>query len=398
MADILTSFKPKLIDAISEKFKSPAAVAQLNKFQAELNDIIARIHACEVTNQTIAQNYSNLMNQLYSGASQQSLSALNMIATKETELDIQTQNLINLLFQKEHEILDYLTDGMATTVSYTIYYSDDLGNGEEVMRGTIDSKELYNSNALTITNQRIGLTRSKAAELFQTKGSTARLNSEQTQTYAKLVQTAITNMEDAFKQLQKELKNIKRKAQKEHLGEQLYKRYQRLQRLVGSDKKIEGLYGSYLLNTNLQMTNRRNSLWGAEYNRGHIYEALERFIQGSTENLTELLGESIGNDPWWTQGDVGSIQVKAMIGQYYNFSTKSFQDTSVQIASLQSIFEVAAFLQQILKERNLAMEQLPEQVRKKIEANDTGGPTNGSIENLIAYKTTRDLIKRFGKL
>ena len=398
MADILTSFKPQLIDAISEKFRNPAAITQLNKYQAELNDIIIRIHAYETMNQTIAQDYSNLINQLYSGASGQSLSALNMIATKETELDMQTQNLINLLFQKEHEILDYLTNDMSATVSYTIYYSDDLGNGAEIMRGTIDAKELYNSNALTITNQRIGLTRSKTAELFQTKGSIARLTSEQTQTYANLVQTAITNMEDAFKQLQKELNNVKRQARKQHLGKKLYERYQRLSRLVGSDEKIEGLYGSYLLGTSLQMTNRRTNLRGAAYNRGHIYEALERFVQGSTDNLTELLGESMGNDPWWTQGDVGPIQVKAMICQYYNFSTKSFQDSSVQIASLSSIFEVAVFLQQILEERNLAMERLPEKVREKIKANDTGGSTNGSIENLIAQRTAKDLIKRVGKL
>lgn len=395
MADILTSFKPQLINAIAEVFKDPASVQQLNQYQADLNDIIARIHQCETVNQTMAREYTNLMNQLYAGVSNQSLSALAMNASKETALNRQLEALINELFQKEHEILDFLTKGQARTAMYTIYYGDDLGNGEEVFRGTISAEELYNSGSMTITNSGITLEKSKMAELFKTHGQTSRLSQEQTMVLADLVKTAIENMQDAFRQLEKELEGISRQMQKEHLGESLYKKYTNLKRIVGTESRIEGLYGSYLMGTSAQMTNKRTGLLGAYINRGHIYEALERYVNGDTGGLTELLGESLGNDPWWTQGDVGDIQVKAMIGQHFNRNTLQWEDNNTRVASMKSLLEVAIFLQAALRDRNIAMENFSEEIKQKIEANDTGQATNGSIEKLASQSIQRLLAERF---
>jgi hypothetical protein len=103
--------------------------------------------------------------------------------------------------------------------------------------------------------------------------------------------------------LRKELEGIKRNMQREHLGENLWRKYQRLYKLVGSEAKITGLYASYMVGQ-VSSDARRTSLKGAFINRGHLFEALERYVQGATNGLVDILGESLGNDPWFTQGDV----------------------------------------------------------------------------------------------
>ena len=86
----------------------------------------------------------------------------------------------------------------------------------------------------------------------------------------------------------------------------------------------------------------------AAINRGHIFEAYENYLQDlsrptderyaiNTDKAYEYIANSLGNDPWYSQGDVGSTQVKTF-----------FDRKDRQIASLYSIIDLATSLHDIL--------------------------------------------------
>lgn len=371
--DLIQTYKPELVKMMKQVLCDASAQATLDRYQTELNNIIIQIHTCESRNQQLGQKYNNLMNQLYSNVTTQSLSQINMIASQSASLDLQMQDIINKLFQKEHEILDYLTQGLAATTDYAIYFSTQNSSGQEtVMRGQIKSEDLYNSGQLTITNQGIQLYHSKVVELFKTKGTAAELTPSQIAEYTKLAQTAIGYMKDALAQLKKELQGISNQKKREHLGGALWSKYQNLRRLVGNEYQEQGLEAAYLYGI-LNNADHYTSLRGSFMNRGHIYEALERYVQGDQGSLSELLGESIGHDPWWTQGDVGSIQVKSLVGNQVNY------ESFVKVASMDSILRVADMLQQLLNSREKENSQLNQRIDDALTAQIHGTADHSGI-------------------
>ena len=98
------------------------------------------------------------------------------------------------------------------------------------------------------------------------------------------------------------------------------------------------------------------SLKGNFFNRGHLFEALERYVAGETSDLSTIFGESLGRDPWWTGGD---IQIQREDGAWINRQVKALikddktiGDPMVQVASLNSIFELASSLITLLDTRD----------------------------------------------
>lgn len=380
--DLIRDYKPELVKMIKNTLNDPAAQARLSQYEAELNALIVRIHRSESRNQQLSKTYSNLLNQLYAGVVDQSLSAIHMVETQSNELNQEMQQIINELFQKEHEILDYLSQSATETAKYAIYYSSEQRGRETVLRGEISAKELYNSGQMTITNQGITLERENIQKMFESKGTTRELTPEEIQKYMALAETAIKHMEAALGMLRAELEHIERQKRREHLGDDLWRKYKNLQRLVGSQYSQDIIKSRYLYGLMTSGTMRGPTLRGSFMNRGHIYEALERYIQGSTKGLEEVLGESIGHDPWWTQGDVGNIQVKSMVGT---------QSTQVKVASMSSILRVAEFLQTLLKARRSAMQQMDPFVERQLDQQIAHGSPDFS--GTFIDKTINDLLK-----
>lgn len=381
--DLIRDYKPELIKMMKAVLNDQESQMKLDLYEASLNGLISRIHASEARNMQLGQKYSKLLNELYLNTPEGNLNALRAMESSSSSLNAELQGIINELFQKEHEILDYLTQGLAATNSYAIYFSTESGGSEVVMRGEISAKDLYDSGKLTIGMQGITLQHHNVVELFQTKGNAQQLTPEQIEKYSQIAQSAISSMQDAFAQLKKELGELQGRKAHEHLGDVLWKKYQKLKRLVGNEYQIEGLYASYMYG-NITSADHRTGLRGAFMNRGHIYEALERYVQGDDRAPSELLGDSIGHDPWWTQGDVGTIQVKSLVGSQERY--QSF----VKVASMSSILQVASMLQTLLRSRRKQNQELDAKLDAVFEAQIASGADHSGemidkiIQDLIA--------------
>lgn len=118
-------------------------------------------------------------------------------------------------------------------------------------------------------------------------------------------------------------------------------------------------------------------------NRGHIFEAYLRRL-GYGMDYTRALGESFGSKPWWAGGDVGSTQVKAMVGNVQQ----------VQVASINSMLQLANQLIEIINratDSNKRKEALKKMLEKKIQAKSSSNG-EGYMQRLINKVAQEELL------
>ena len=186
-------------------------------------------------------------------------------------------------------------------------------------------------------------------------------------------------------------------------------------RLTGTKESIETLKKHEISNIEvdahfdqyLEVLNRtykgEGQLPNERLNRGKIFEAFERHLQNyhaellnsvNNDNIASFAGEeinaweawkeihlSMGNDPWYTGGDVGNIQVKSIIGGERG------------VTSFQTIEDIINFLTYLSKSTE-DIEELVEQaykIFKQKEEHNSFDFLSTMIEDDILEKVKKDL-------
>lgn len=269
------------------------------------------------------------------------------------------------LWQLEHEIINFLTDGKTETTTYAIYYDietdiegqDRSGN---FLRGELTATEF--SKVVNVAKDgSIILKKTDVTKVFQKNpNKTKEYNTNGV--WEQLTQLILGNLLERLEKWHDELREIDDTARREHLGRTRFKQYQLLNQLFGykdfdkgelySRAGLTQLYQKYTLHWNNMYYGI--SLSKMPYNRGHIAEAFERYLatqnfkdvsEGgavpSQDDLIKFLNESVGNLPWFAGGDVLSTktQVKSLFGD---------DGTSVQVASAHSLYNLAKELLMVL--------------------------------------------------
>lgn len=381
--NILELLGPTLIKKIAETLQDPQKLAKINGYKKELMSLTAQLTKLQVSGGAFATKYSQYLNQM-----DQSLGTIRGALINEINAEIDYHTIVKKLFILEHKIMDTLTDEITATKEYAIYYEAENTGSGQLMRGSISADKLYSADgALKITDNGIYLSKQSVIPLFE-KENIMEMQPQQMAVYADLAKTAVKNMEIMFKNLDKDVQNYKKtltdktkaaknEAAKKHLGYEKWNQYMRLRSLTSTEKRLTALYERYTF----------ASLYGpslrtATYNRGHLVEALERYIQSSGppsgDSLSVMLQESVGNLPWFAGGDVGSIQVKGLFsGRYWDDKKKAFVpsrwDPTVQVASMESILALATELIQILTLTSQWARKAESHIKQLIESDANKG-------------------------
>lgn len=359
--------KPVVITAIVKSLCDPNNITQLNNFRSQLTDITSIL----VKNMPVNNNYiSGRFNRSMFNAlrNNESLSAVADAAKRTKRNRVAFEDALKRLFVLEHQIMDFLSREATKTADYEVYFTTDATSAK-VLHKTISAEELYEQDIFGRTKKGAISNLSISRNLIQNLGGTVEEidTSEKSQWY----QLAV----EAIKDMQDQLKQLEALAHKIHLGDERYTRLQDLRKLLGGtfDKSPESydneatakLLDFYVKMTTLKVESSiRIDARGNKYttnirpstNRGHIVEALTRLRHGVASSVGEAFRQSLGSDIWWAQGDVGQTQVKSMLGT----------SSSVRIASLSSIFELAGYLLDVLNGRNATMNQLQAAVSKTV--------------------------------
>lgn len=389
--DVMAVVKPELAQAIKKNLCDPAKMHIWQDYRQQIINIVSQIRKQRSLNAQISKKYVDAFNQLFG---ESGLTAIKTVATQQKTMTMRLKALIMQLFQLEHKIMKVLSDGMADTSEYVIYYSDGSNGISEVTRAVIPAEELYNSGALTISKSGIMLKHENVAALL-TEDNSSKLSTQQQETYAKIVEVAMQDMLEAQKKLQHELRGIEKKMHQEHLGEALYTRYQRLGKFLSFSKgenstAYAGLYARYMVQKSY------TSLRGAFFNRGHLFEALERYISGDNNALIDVFGESLGRDPWWTGGDVQMQTADGWINKQVKALLKDDQSISppeVQIAAFDSIIDLASALLELLNMQEDALKNSTQFLEAKISGQTS--TTNSTIGIRLSQTIDRLLAARF---
>ena len=134
-------------------------------------------------------------------------------------------------------------------------------------------------------------------------------------------------------------------------------------------------------------------------NRGHLAEAFERLYQAHKDanpgepniDYATAVQESLGNDPWYMQGDVGTAQVKSF-----------FDKSNRRVASLKSLQSLCEKLIMVLtsilsgNRENLTTIQDAAAVHYKIQAGQLA-KANAKLENDCVRKTAEHMTQEVFK-
>lgn len=339
----------KLIEA-RNAIQKYEMISQLQKKQQGLQNT-------DKSYQRLQQNINNF-NTLESAAD--SLLKSYSESSDQIQLDVAEQTfemaIINL-YSLEHEIVDFLTNGLSATTQYAIYYDASSIPGlqgdatGEFFRGEISPQEIKQFFNVTSSGE-IQLRRSKALidKLQQNfkednTGTTKKYSTEGV--WERLTLAILGNLQQQLYDWMEQLQVTNSIALKEHLGRKRYRTYDTLNKLFGFKNFDERI--KYASSTLAQVYKKYMLLWNQNYSgfnmqslaysRGHIGEAFERYLvhagsqtlEPTDEDIITYLNESVNNLPWFAGGDVGHTQVKTLFGD----------NSQVQIASAYTICELA---------------------------------------------------------
>ena len=298
------------------------------------------------------------------------------------------QLIIKNIFQLEHQILDEMTQGATRTTEYVIYYTGKSQN--EINRGIIKAKDLYASNALSVDREGNVILKQTVTQLkkFQQINISNIANIPEYQEIAKIITAYLTSISEQYQ-------NILNTARETHLGFNRDRMHDALRQVNSEGESVENymrnVYARYINAVDQGMVNIKIS---GLLNRGHLVEAYERLLRLKTEQNADqpfqttylaLLQESLGNDPWYIGGDVGSAQVKSFLDNAY----------SRQVASLNSILELGRRLIQLVTAYDKTMASIKRQEDKfKTKMVSNGAQTK--LDNLYEEEI-EFLLKEFSK-
>lgn len=265
----------------------------------------------------------------------------------------QSRQLVIQLYTLEREIIQLLIGNAAATTDYAVYYYSDKDQ-KTITRASLSAEKLYKSEYLQL-NKNGGLMLKKQAVFDKEMWSDSSGPDDIIQAYKNganslsVFEEMMGTISTYFEQLSDEYKELSDIASREHLGKERDAKYDVLRALVtqwGSVSTFNGgLEQQALKFVQIFMPNNIDPSLAItvsqRINRGHLTEAFERIYQnylttGRTQELTgeifiNALQESLGHDPWYAKGDVGTTQVKSFLND----------STEIRIASLYSIVELA---------------------------------------------------------
>ena len=269
------------------------------------------------------------------------------------------------LYEQEQVILSLLNKNSQTT-EYSIYF---FGDGDkEVLRGTISTEELHQhyGDMVYIADNGAVMLKKNIVEYLKEEGKSSLVNFN---IYDEIIKIAIQEITE-IRTKQEILRQI---SSMEHLGDQRDNQYDAGLAVEFSEQDIMALYSRYagiaIGTVRKTDSNSQNRVWSQIYaaiNRGHIAEAYERYYQSDFDSetiqpevLQGFLAESLGNDPWYSRGDVNATQVKSF-----------FDSQDRKMASLSSIISLATSLSILLKRGIKEYKEIMKPSEKSLKAMD----------------------------
>ena len=303
---------------------------------------------------------------------------------------IKINRLILSTFKLEHKILDMISGGVTETAEYAIYFYGNKSKGE-ILRGTIKSQDLYGSKYIYVDpkgNLKISSDIIKAESNFQSIMSTDQdHNAVWDSSFAEDLESLVMETYSFLQDVQTKYSNLTITSKKQHLGRERDAQYD-VSRMFSEERaailkliqdKQAQMYQFFFYASSQKPAGRLN--------RGHLTEAYERILQAklagkTTPTAYEALSQSLGNDPWYIGGDVGSVQVKSFFDnndrKIANYGS-IIQLGKILIQLIDNVQNAAIEVQQIGAQRLKAKESLKwQQGDKTLEAE-----MRNEIENLL---------------
>ena len=372
--EFLGALSDDIIELIKQRMLDPAAQNQIGRFRTALTQKANELRILNSQTHLIRGKQASYIDALNSKMGDYSRYGQ---VTIESNAEAQQKKIIKELFLLIHKILDYLSSGATATTEYAIYYNtDDQRESGTFIRRVVSSKTLYESDAFVVTEAGVMLPRNKLKDLF---GKLDTLEHQFGQfsvhstsgAYSELAKQAIEAMADLFHEMDKEVEYLTDTMKREHLGQKKWEQYLYYRNMANWGSRAQATYNKYMLNS------QYGELRRAAYNRGHIGEAYERYLQTGGTDWAALFSESTGNLPWYAGGDVGSTQVKTLFtstatrkkgesDEEYAKRAARTSNPSVQVASIESILGLTNELLILLNMRATGKNDMKARIKEQI--------------------------------
>lgn len=217
------------------------------------------------------------------------------------------------------------------TETYVVYFRGKKhDNGNEICRGEISSKDqIFRDSLYTDLEGNLQLSYSivkklpsASIEIIANSENSSNINS----IYQDYIDGLINEVSTTYSKIVNRARTLLKQGSKKHLGGE-------------KDSELDAIVSAYLQRNTVQQlidqhqqalrnflyNNDKNTiLTGDRINRGHLMEAFERLYQAHKEaqpydpqlDYATAVQDSLQNDPWYTQGDVGRKQVKAFLDRH----------------------------------------------------------------------------------
>ena len=241
LTTMMTGFSSKLLQAVVNNLYKD--IQKMQQFKNRLTKTIAEVQQARAKYEATIKMTSSVQ-QYFGKLNDASANLLNSYSnfSNETQLQIEEVSfstaIINL-YTIEHEIIDYLTDGLSKTDKYAIYYNvnyetniqgcEDIKG--EFFRGEISSEEIKAFFNVT-ANGTIQLRRSsgiieRLQKDFKENDDKSLTKKYQTAdgVWEKLTKAILGNLQSHLLTWQENLKKDKLQASREHLGGKSWNEY-----------------------------------------------------------------------------------------------------------------------------------------------------------------------------
>ena len=388
--NIIKNIAPEMAAEIRKVLNDPTYKNQLAQYRTKLGSLITTIQARNKNQSVIDQKYINYLNEV-SGIARSNkidISAWNVLQRTHRSNQNEMRLLLGKLYTLEHEIMSFLTNHMADTANYAIYYTSDLESGS-IGRIVIKAEQLYNfldSTGWTVRYGNIQLTYDQIQKMIEN------IPVESTTVdFGQVAQRVIESAKKELSDYKKELETLEEIKAQEHLGITRWKRYNALRRNVGTQTQIDLLYTKYtsgvlsaaMTAQILATTNYKSGVSALKsvstqslgFNRGNMAEAVERLINDPNLDIDTAIAESINNLPWYYGGDVGSTQVKGL-----------FQENAyVNFTSIHSIVELAQELMIMLSNPDIYSQQVDVALTNQIITELQKSGAEAKLDKFLAW-------------
>ena len=330
------------------------------------------------------------------------------------------QGLINLM-NLEHKIMEALykmnffkqnvgdsSKGHNPIVdTYVIYfYGDKNADGtQEIIRGEISSTdEAFMNNLVVNSAGDIELSRSIIKDMLNKQHeviANAKDPTKMNNTYQIYMDALIKEAGAFYNDIVKKVTDMLKESGQTHLGNDKDSELDAAAIALSEREFVENIIEQHQENLR-QFLYANEGYTGSSknrINRGHLAEAFERLYQAHKDanpgepniDYAAAVQESLGNDPWYMQGDVGTAQVKSF-----------FDKSNRRVASLKSLQSLCEKLIMVLtsilsgNRENLTTIQNAAAVHYKIQAGQLA-KANAKLENDCVRKTAEQMTQEVFK-